>query len=53
MFRYIEVDGKKEAIMAVFRYFKDKTQGATIFHVTRELEARREMKLIYSKEEPI
>jgi len=52
MFRYITIDGKKEAILAVFRYFKDKTQGATIFHVTRDLEKRREMKLIYSKEKP-
>ena len=51
MFKYFIVDGKKEAIMVVFRYFKDKTQGATIFHVTRELEQRREMKLIYKKEE--
>ncbi len=51
MFRYITIDGKKEAIMAVFRYFKDKTQGATLFHVTRSLEARRKMKLIYRKKE--
>lgn len=52
MFRYVDIDGRREAIMAVFRYFKDKTQGATLFHVTRDLEDRRKMKLIYSKEEP-
>jgi len=50
MFRYFNFNGKKEAILVVFRYFKDKTQGATIFHVTRELEKRRQMKLIYKKE---
>ncbi len=49
MFKYIEVDGKKEAIMVVFRYFKDKTQGTTIFYVKHKLEQRREMKLIYQK----
>lgn len=50
MFRYFDVNGKKEGILAVFRYFKNKTQGATIFHVTRELEKRREMKLVYQRE---
>lgn len=49
MFKYINIDGKKEAIMVVFRYFKDKTQGATIFYVKHKLEDRREMKLIYQK----
>ena len=52
MFRYIQVDGKKKAIMAVFRYFKDKTQGATIFYVDDKLESRRKMQLIYQKKEP-
>jgi len=51
MFRYLNIDGKKEAILAVFRYFKDKTQGATIFYVQHKLENRREMKLIYQKGE--
>ena len=50
MFRYITVDGKKKAILTVFRYFKDKTQGATTFFVDHELEKRRKMKLIYQKE---
>ncbi|MCX6076418.1 MAG: phage minor head protein [Campylobacterales bacterium] len=50
MFRYINIDGKKEAVMAVFRYLKDKTQGATLFHVTRGLEDRRKMKLVYARE---
>jgi len=50
MFRYVNIDGKKEAVMAVFRYLKDKTQGATLFHVTRGLEDRRKMKLVYARE---
>lgn len=50
MFRYIKVDGQKKAILTVFRYFKDKTQGATTFYVDHELEKRRKMKLIYKKE---
>ncbi len=51
MFKYVNVDGKKEAIIAVFRYFKDKTQGATLFYVKHKLENRREMKLIYQRGE--
>ena len=50
MFRYINVNGKKKAILGVFRYFKDKTQGATLFFVDHKLEDRRKMKLIYQKE---
>lgn len=49
MFVYIEIDGRQEAVMAVFRYFKDKTEGATLFHVTYRLEERRVGKLIYQK----
>ncbi|MBN2895039.1 MAG: minor capsid protein [Campylobacterales bacterium] len=49
MFRYYEDNGEVYAVMAVFRYFKDKTQGATIFHVTRGLEERRKMKLVYQR----
>lgn len=49
MFRYYEDNGEAYAVMAVFRYFKDKTQGATIFHVTRGLEARRKMRLVYQR----
>ena len=49
MFLYFNIDGKKEAVLAVFRYFKDKTQGATLFHVTHKLEERRVGKLIYTK----
>lgn len=51
MFKYFEIEGESVAIMAVFRYFSDKTQGATLFYATHELERRRKMKLIYQREE--
>jgi cell fate (sporulation/competence/biofilm development) regulator YlbF (YheA/YmcA/DUF963 family) len=50
IFRYINSDDKKKAILTVFRYFQDKTQGATLFFVNHKLEDRRKMKLIYQKE---
>jgi SPP1 gp7 family putative phage head morphogenesis protein len=52
MFRYINDNGKKRAIMVVFEYLKDKTQGVTAYYLDNgtQVEKRRVEKLIYKRE---
>ena len=52
MFRYITVDGKKRAMMAIFEYFKDKTQGVSLqlLDTGATVEKKRIEKLIYKRE---
>lgn len=52
MFRYITIDGKKRAMVAMFEYFKDKTQGMTLHMLSTDasVEKRRIEKLIYQRE---
>ncbi len=52
MFRYINDNGKKRAVLVVFEYLKDKTQGVTAYYVdnSTQAEKRRIEKLIYKRE---
>ncbi len=52
MFRYINDNGEKRAIMVVFEYLKDKTQGVTAYYLDTgvQVEKRRIEKLIYKRE---
>lgn len=52
MFRYINDNGKKRAIMVIFEYLKDKTQGVTAYYLDNgtQVEKRRIDKLIYKRE---
>lgn len=52
MFRYITVDGKKRAMMAIFEYMKDKTQGVSLqlLDTGATVEKKRIKKLIYKRE---
>ena len=48
--KWEKLNDKTKAIVCVFRYFKDKTQGVTLFYNHDEnLENRRKSKLIYAK----
>lgn len=52
MFRYITIDDKKRATVAIFEYLKDKTQGVSLHLVDTGLgvEKKRVEKLIYKRE---
>jgi len=52
MLRYITVNEKKRAVVAMFEYFKDKTQGMTLHLLStdKSVETRRVEKLIYKRE---
>lgn len=52
MFRYINDNGKKRAIVVIFEYFKDKTQGVTAYYLDNgtQVEKRRIEKLVYKRE---
>lgn len=52
MLRYITVDGKKRAVIAIFEYLKDKTQGVSLHLVesANAVENKRVDKLIYKRE---
>lgn len=51
MFRYITIDGKKRAMVAIFEYEKDKTQGVSLYLIesAKGIETRRIEKLIYKR----
>lgn len=51
MFRYITVNGKKRAMVAIFEYEKDKTQGVSLYLIesAKGVENRRIEKLIYKR----
>ena len=53
MFRYITLNGKKKAVMAIFEYLKDKTQGVSLYLLESEkvVDNKRFEKLIYKKED--
>lgn len=52
MFKYITVDDKKRATVAIFEYLKDKTQGVSLHLLDTDLgvEKKRVEKLIYKRE---
>ena len=52
MFRYFRTEqGKKRALVAMFEYRKDKTQGVSLYviNTAKGVEARRREKLVYQK----
>lgn len=51
MFRYITIDSKKRAMIAIFEYKKDKTQGVSLHLLDSAtgIEKRREEKLVYKR----
>jgi hypothetical protein len=53
MFRYITMDGNKRAVMAIFEYLEDKTQGVSLYLLESKqtVESKRSGKLIYKREE--
>jgi len=52
MFKYITINGKKRALMSIFEYNKDKTQGVTLYLLDTDstVEKKRVEKLIYKRE---
>ncbi|BAK73740.1 phage minor head protein [Arcobacter sp. L] len=52
MFRYIDDNGKKRAIVVIFEYLEDKTQGVTAYYLDNgtQVEKRRIEKLVYKRE---
>ncbi len=53
MFSYYQDEkGRKRAVMAIFEYLPDKTQGVSIYYIDtdKSVESRRKDKLIYVKE---
>ena len=53
MFRYLNDDGKQRALLVIFEYLKDKTQGVSAYYVKEatQVNKRRFEKLIYKKED--
>ncbi len=53
MFRYLNDDNKQRAILVIFEYLKDKTQGVSAYYVKEasQVSKRRFEKLIYKKED--
>ncbi|PLY08392.1 MAG: phage head morphogenesis protein [Arcobacter sp.] len=52
MFRYYNDNGKRRAILVIFEYLKDKTQGVTAYFLDNgtQMDKRRIEKLIYKRE---